>query len=177
MWLKFQTRALQGISCIIIVYLIISVIQTSNRVVMCCSMSHVCHLPVGTEAKARPSSLHRNKDNLLHLPPTFLFSPKSLKMRPILLSGHERSLTQCIYNQDGDLIFSTSKDHNASVWFSHNGERWVTSSHAFEAPLECTGMLAVLNSILVPHGTVRSAVNTYLADPPFHSQMYVHKAR
>lgn len=44
-------------------------------------------------------------------------------MRPILLSGHERSLTQVVYNQDGDLIFSTSKDHNASVWFSHNGER------------------------------------------------------
>lgn len=44
-------------------------------------------------------------------------------MRPILLSGHERSLTQVIYNADGDLLFSTSKDHVINAWFSHNGER------------------------------------------------------
>ncbi|KAI9739732.1 MAG: translation initiation factor eIF3 subunit [Cirrosporium novae-zelandiae] len=44
-------------------------------------------------------------------------------MRPILLSGHERSLTQVKYNKDGDLIFSTSKDHIIGAWFSANGER------------------------------------------------------
>ncbi|EFX03738.1 eukaryotic translation initiation factor 3 subunit [Grosmannia clavigera kw1407] len=44
-------------------------------------------------------------------------------MRPILLSGHERALTQVKYNLDGDLIFSVSKDHNICVWYSHNGER------------------------------------------------------
>lgn len=32
-------------------------------------------------------------------------------MRPILLSGHERALTQVKYNPDGDIIFSVSKDH------------------------------------------------------------------
>jgi hypothetical protein len=32
-------------------------------------------------------------------------------MRPILLSGHERALTQVKYNADGDIIFSVSKDH------------------------------------------------------------------
>jgi len=44
-------------------------------------------------------------------------------MRPILLSGHERSLTQVIYNAEGDLLFSVSKDHLINAWFSHNGER------------------------------------------------------
>ncbi|KAF2260924.1 eukaryotic translation initiation factor-like protein 3 subunit [Lojkania enalia] len=44
-------------------------------------------------------------------------------MRPILLSGHERALTQVKYNSDGDIIFSVSKDHVVCAWFSHNGER------------------------------------------------------
>jgi translation initiation factor 3 subunit I len=44
-------------------------------------------------------------------------------MRPILLSGHERALTQIRYNADGDLIFSVSKDKTICVWWSHNGER------------------------------------------------------
>ncbi|KAF5319926.1 hypothetical protein D9611_011010 [Ephemerocybe angulata] len=44
-------------------------------------------------------------------------------MRPILLQGHERSLTQIKFNADGDLLFSCSKDSIINVWFSHNGER------------------------------------------------------
>jgi translation initiation factor 3 subunit I len=44
-------------------------------------------------------------------------------MRPIILHGHERSLTRIKYNKDGDLLFSASKDHKPNVWFSHNGER------------------------------------------------------
>ncbi|KAG0289289.1 translation initiation factor eIF3 subunit [Linnemannia gamsii] len=44
-------------------------------------------------------------------------------MRPILLQGHERSLTQIKYNREGDLLFSVSKDHVVNAWFSHNGER------------------------------------------------------
>ncbi|KAM7198631.1 eukaryotic translation initiation factor 3 subunit I [Rhypophila sp. PSN 637] len=44
-------------------------------------------------------------------------------MRPILLSGHERALTQVKYNHDGDLIFSVSKDQQICAWFAHNGER------------------------------------------------------
>ncbi|CAO1631529.1 unnamed protein product [Jaminaea pallidilutea] len=45
------------------------------------------------------------------------------KMRPILLSGHERSLNQIKYNREGDLLFSVSKDNVVNAWFSHNGER------------------------------------------------------
>ncbi|KAJ7170483.1 WD40-repeat-containing domain protein [Mycena crocata] len=44
-------------------------------------------------------------------------------MRPILLQGHERSLTQIKFNAEGDLLFSCSKDHVINVWYSHNGER------------------------------------------------------
>ena len=44
-------------------------------------------------------------------------------MRPILLTGHERPLTQVKYNREGDLIFSVAKDQHACVWYSSNGER------------------------------------------------------
>ncbi|CAG8494963.1 13168_t:CDS:2 [Funneliformis caledonium] len=44
-------------------------------------------------------------------------------MRPILLQGHTRSLTQIKYNPEGDLLFSVSKDHVVNAWYSHNGER------------------------------------------------------
>ncbi|GKT90535.1 LOW QUALITY PROTEIN: chromatin remodelling complex ATPase chain ISW [Colletotrichum tofieldiae] len=44
-------------------------------------------------------------------------------MRPVLLAGHERALTQIKYNSDGDLIFSTAKDQQICVWYAHNGER------------------------------------------------------
>ncbi|KAM3187772.1 hypothetical protein ACTXT7_001615 [Hymenolepis weldensis] len=44
-------------------------------------------------------------------------------MKPICLSGHERAITQIIYNTDGDLIFTASKNQNVNVWFSQNGER------------------------------------------------------
>ncbi|AET40336.1 translation initiation factor eIF3 subunit i Ecym_5599 [Eremothecium cymbalariae DBVPG len=44
-------------------------------------------------------------------------------MRPIMMMGHERSITQVKYNREGDLIFSCGKDAVASVWYSVNGER------------------------------------------------------
>ncbi|KAL9008856.1 MAG: hypothetical protein Q9173_006062 [Seirophora scorigena] len=44
-------------------------------------------------------------------------------MRPILLQGHERALTQIRYTKDGDILFSTAKDQIICAWFSANGER------------------------------------------------------
>ncbi|CDK24887.1 unnamed protein product [Kuraishia capsulata CBS 1993] len=44
-------------------------------------------------------------------------------MRPIMLKGHERSLTQVKFNREGDLLLSVAKDRVASVWYSSNGER------------------------------------------------------
>jgi len=44
-------------------------------------------------------------------------------MRPILLKGHERSITCLKYNRDGDLIFTTSKHPSFAVWWADNGER------------------------------------------------------
>lgn len=44
-------------------------------------------------------------------------------MRPIIVKGHERPLSQLKFNKEGDLLFSVARDQTASVWFSHNGER------------------------------------------------------
>lgn len=44
-------------------------------------------------------------------------------MIPILLQSHTRPLTDAIYNNDGDLLFTAAKDKTPSVWFAHNGER------------------------------------------------------
>ena len=43
--------------------------------------------------------------------------------RPLMLYGHERSITQIRYNREGDLLFSVAKDKKPTVWFSENGER------------------------------------------------------
>jgi len=45
-------------------------------------------------------------------------------MRPILLNGHDRALTQVKFSKEGDLIFSVSKDHTPCAWYSANGERF-----------------------------------------------------
>lgn len=44
-------------------------------------------------------------------------------MIPILLQAHTRSLTKVIYNRDGDLLFSASKDDKPNLWRTTNGER------------------------------------------------------
>lgn len=44
-------------------------------------------------------------------------------MKPILLQGHQRSITQIKYNREGDLLFSSAKDKNPNVWYTINGER------------------------------------------------------
>ncbi|XP_044732789.1 eukaryotic translation initiation factor 3 subunit I [Chrysoperla carnea] len=44
-------------------------------------------------------------------------------MKPLMLHGHERAITQIKYNREGDLLFSSSKDHKPNVWYSLNGER------------------------------------------------------
>jgi len=44
-------------------------------------------------------------------------------MRPILLKGHERSITVVKYNYDGDLLFTCSKDAIPCLWCADTGER------------------------------------------------------
>jgi len=44
-------------------------------------------------------------------------------IRPLLLKGHERPVSDVKYNTDGDLIFVASKDQSVSVWWTENGER------------------------------------------------------
>mmetsp|Transcript_10931 Transcript_10931/g.17810 ORF Transcript_10931/g.17810 Transcript_10931/m.17810 type:complete len:357 (-) Transcript_10931:980-2050(-) len=45
------------------------------------------------------------------------------QFQPILLKGHERSITTVKYNADGDLIFTAAKDNRPTVWYSDTGER------------------------------------------------------
>lgn len=48
-----------------------------------------------------------------------------------MLHGHERAITQIKYNREGDLLFSSAKDHTPNVWYSLNGERLGTfNGHA-----------------------------------------------
>jgi len=44
-------------------------------------------------------------------------------MKPLMLQGHERAITQIKYNREGDLLFSAAKDSKPNVWWSLNGER------------------------------------------------------
>jgi WD40 repeat protein len=37
--------------------------------------------------------------------------------------GHERSLTQIVFNAEGDLLFSAAKDPIINAWYTSNGER------------------------------------------------------
>ena len=43
--------------------------------------------------------------------------------QPILLKGHERSITAVKYNLDGDLLFTCAKDTRPTVWYSDTGDR------------------------------------------------------
>eukprot|EP01031_Cornospumella_fuschlensis_P039453 gene39453-48032_t len=45
------------------------------------------------------------------------------QFQPILLKGHERSITTVKFNADGDLLFSAAKDQKPTVWYADSGER------------------------------------------------------
>lgn len=44
-------------------------------------------------------------------------------MRPYLLKGHERPLTQIKFNREGDLFVSCAKDLSPNLWYSDDGVR------------------------------------------------------
>lgn len=44
-------------------------------------------------------------------------------MRPYLLKGHERPLTQVKFNREGDLLFSCARDLSPTLWYSDDGVR------------------------------------------------------
>ena len=79
-----------------------------------CRVGSVC-----SHGHAHWGILQRN----IHKHPSFTHAHTHANMRPIMINGHERSLTQIKYNREGDLLFSVSKDIVPSVWFSDNGER------------------------------------------------------
>jgi len=54
---------------------------------------------------------------------SYSIPPVNSQLQPILLKGHERSITQVKYNLDGDLLFSCAKDNKPTLWYSETGER------------------------------------------------------
>eukprot|EP00798_Chlamydomonas_sp_ICE-L_P007824 gene7824-1023_t len=70
-------------------------------------------------------------------------------MKPVLLKGHERPLTQVKYNNEGDLLVTCAKDQQPCLWWTetgmrlgtfegHNGAVWscdmtIDSQHLFTA--------------------------------------------
>ena len=75
-------------------------------------------------------------------------------MRPLLLQGHERPLTQIKYNRDGDLLFSCSKDKTICVWYADNGERLGTGLKFFSS--DKTVFQEPTTGTRVPSGPVTS---------------------
>ena len=45
------------------------------------------------------------------------------KIRQIMVKAHTRPLTMVKYNREGDLLFTTGKDHTPSIYYADNGER------------------------------------------------------
>jgi len=75
-----------------------------------CQLWYVCHCPFFL---------------WMHTNTCWLHTASLLFQRPLMLQGHERSITQIKYNREGDLLFSVGKDPTPNVWYTVNGERWV----------------------------------------------------
>lgn len=52
-----------------------------------------------------------------------LLQPKRISAKCTVSLGHERSLNQIVFNSEGDLLFSASKDSVVNAWYTSNGER------------------------------------------------------
>lgn len=50
------------------------------------------------------------RDDLIGYTVQMMMCTDSSPQKPILLQGHERSITQIKYNREGDLLFSVAKD-------------------------------------------------------------------
>lgn len=70
-------------------------------------------------------------------------------MRPVVIKGHSRPLTQLKFNREGDIFFSTGRDGLVNVFFSENGKRIGTFSHtgaAYSVDVDPTTTFAVSSS-------------------------------
>jgi len=73
-----------------------------------------------------------------------------MAMKPILLKGHDRPVTDVQYNHDGDLIFSASKDATIQVWSAETGERMGTYGHT--AATNCISINRDSTRMISAHG-------------------------
>ncbi|XP_007468733.1 PREDICTED: eukaryotic translation initiation factor 3 subunit I [Lipotes vexillifer] len=80
------------------------------------------HLP-WMEMRGRIPVIRKWCQSLFRFCSCCFFPRVTAGMKPILLQGHERSITQIKYNREGDLLFTVAKDPIVNVWYSVNGER------------------------------------------------------
>ena len=77
--------------------------------------------PLTPLASAPPSAL------ALAVPPPSnmadVMANSKAKIRQIMVKAHTRPLTMVKYNREGDLLFTTGKDHTPSIYYADNGER------------------------------------------------------
>jgi translation initiation factor 3 subunit I len=74
-------------------------------------------------------------------------------MRPIVLKGHERSITHVQYNRDGDLLFSSSKDKFPTLWHADTGGERQRTRHSRTLPSSRTPHTPTLRRVVVSHWT------------------------
>jgi translation initiation factor 3 subunit I len=97
-------------------------------------------------------------------------------MRPILLKGHTRPLTQVKYNREGDILITTAKDSTATLWWADNGERIGTLKHGgaiwdvdinFDSTIIATG--AADNTARLWTANSGTEIYTFQHQAPVHS--------
>lgn len=94
-------------------------------------------------------------------------------MRPLLLKGHERSITSLKYNREGDLLFTTSKSPTFAVWYTDNGERLGT----YEGHTGAVWMVDVdRNSEKVISGAADNYVKSWDAEYGRNVSSWLHSA-
>jgi len=94
-------------------------------------------------------------------------------MRPLLLKGHERSITSLKFNHEGDLLYTTSKHTSVACWRTENGERLGT----FEGHTGAIWTVDVdRNTSRVLSGSADNNVKLWDAENGRELQSWYHKA-
>jgi translation initiation factor 3 subunit I len=106
-------------------------------------------------------------------------------MRPIVLKGHERSITFVKYNREGDLLFSASKDKFPTLWRADTGERIGTfighngAVWSLDVSLDSSLLLtaAADNSARLWNVATGETLGEYIHDRPVRGVDFAHGSR
>jgi WD40 repeat protein len=97
--------------------------------------------------------------------------------KPIILKGHDRPVSQVLFNREGDLLFTASKGKtmNCAVWRADTGERIGTydghNGAIFCMDIDCRsflntarGILTSLSPFKAPPDSLRRQYHSSLGD-------------